>query len=105
MARINHVVLFGWTPEATPAQKQACAEALAGLKAVIPGIIAYSSGDQNSPEAPGQGIDFGSPDLAVGLGIRLDLPVGPIRFEYGHNLTRDGSEPSGTWHFAIGTAF
>ncbi|MFY7778885.1 MAG: Dabb family protein [Elstera sp.] len=59
MARINHVVLFGWTPEATPAQKQACAEALAGLKAVIPGIIAYSSGDQNSPEPPGQGIDFG----------------------------------------------
>jgi hypothetical protein len=59
MARINHVVLFGWTPEATPAQKQACAEALAGLKAVIPGILAYSSGDQNSPEAPGQGIDSG----------------------------------------------
>lgn len=59
MARINHVVLFGWTPEATPVQKQACAEALAGLKAVIPGILAYSGGDQNSPEAPGQGIDFG----------------------------------------------
>lgn len=59
MARINHVVLFGWTPEATDGQKHACAEALAGLKSTIPGILAYSSGDQNSPEAPGQGIDFG----------------------------------------------
>jgi outer membrane translocation and assembly module TamA len=39
------------------------------------------------------------------MGIRIDLPVGPIRFEYGHNLTRDEGEPSGTWHFAIGTAF
>lgn len=59
MAKINHVVLLGWTPEATEHQKQACAEALAGLKAIIPGILAYSGGDQNSLEAPGQGIDFG----------------------------------------------
>lgn len=59
MAKINHVVLFGWTAEATEPQKLACAEALAGLKAIIPGILAYSGGDQNSPEAPGQGIDFG----------------------------------------------
>lgn len=52
-----------------------------------------------------QGLDFSSPELAVGLGLRLDLPVGPIRLEYGHNLTRDEGEPSGTWNFAIGTAF
>ena len=49
--------------------------------------------------------DFGSPELAVGLGLRLDLPIGPIRFEYGHNLTQDPGEPSGSWHFAIGVAF
>lgn len=61
--------------------------------------------DAGDLSALGQGIDFASPELAVGLGIRLDLPVGPIRFEYGHNLTRDGGEPSGTWHFAIGSAF
>jgi outer membrane protein assembly factor BamA len=52
-----------------------------------------------------EGFGFSSPEIAVGLGIRLDLPVGPIRFEYGHNLTRDDGEPSGTWHFAIGAAF
>ena len=51
--------------------------------------------------------DFGgsNPDIAAGLGIRFDLPVGPVRFEYGQNLTRDRGEPSGAWHFAIGLAF
>ena len=51
--------------------------------------------------------DFMSADIevAVGLGLRLDLPIGPVRLEYGHNLTRDAGEPSGTFHFAIGVAF
>lgn len=61
--------------------------------------------DAGNLSALDQGFDFASPEIAVGMGIRLDLPVGPIRFEYGHNLTRDEGEPSGTWHFAIGTAF
>lgn len=51
--------------------------------------------------------DFGmtDPEVAAGLGVRLDLPIGPVRLEYGHNLTQDGRDPSGSWHFAIGTAF
>jgi outer membrane protein assembly factor BamA len=51
--------------------------------------------------------DLGSADieLATGLGIRLDLPIGPVRFEYGYNLTRDGDEPNGAFHFAIGAAY
>jgi len=53
----------------------------------------------------GDAFNFDAPEVAVGLGIRIDLPVGPIRLEYGHNLTQDEGEPSGTWHFAIGTAF
>ncbi len=44
-------------------------------------------------------------ELAAGLGIRLDLPIGPVRFEYGYNLTRDPGEPAGAFHFAIGAAF
>jgi outer membrane protein insertion porin family len=47
----------------------------------------------------------GQLEIAAGLGLRLDLPVGPIRFEYGHNLTKDSGEPSGTFHFAIGVAY
>jgi outer membrane translocation and assembly module TamA len=44
-------------------------------------------------------------ELATGLGFRLDLPIGPVRLEYGYNLTRDRGEPSGTLHFAIGFAY
>lgn len=44
-------------------------------------------------------------ELATGLGIRLDLPIGPVRVEYGYNLTRDEGEPAGTFHFAIGYAY
>lgn len=61
--------------------------------------------DAGSLSAIGQGFSFESPEIAVGLGVRLDLPVGPIRLEYGHNMTQDENEPSGIWHFAIGTAF
>lgn len=61
--------------------------------------------DAGSLSRFGEGLSFASPELAAGLGIRIDLPVGPIRLEYGHNLTQDPGEPSGTWHFAIGTAF
>ena len=42
---------------------------------------------------------------AIGLGLRLDLPIGPLRFEYGHNLSRDEGEPAGAFHFAIGLKF
>lgn len=44
-------------------------------------------------------------ELAAGLGVRLDLPIGPVRAEYGYNLTRDRDEPVGTFHFAIGYAY
>jgi outer membrane protein insertion porin family len=44
-------------------------------------------------------------ELALGLGLRLNLPIGPVRLEYGYNLTRDSGEPAGTVHFAIGAAF
>ncbi|MDB4544523.1 BamA/TamA family outer membrane protein [Akkermansiaceae bacterium] len=44
-------------------------------------------------------------EVAAGLGIRLDLPVGPVRLEYGYSLTRDNDEPAGAFHFAIGATF
>lgn len=44
-------------------------------------------------------------ELAAGLGLRYDLPIGPIRLEYGYNLSQDPGEPVGTLHFAIGVAF
>ena len=44
-------------------------------------------------------------EVATGLGLRLNLPIGPVRFDYGYNLTRDRGEPTGAFHFAIGTAY
>lgn len=51
--------------------------------------------------------DFAAADIevAAGLGLRFDLPIGPVRLEYGYNLTRDTGEPAGTLHFAIGMAY
>ncbi len=48
---------------------------------------------------------FSDPSYAAGIGLRIDLPIGPVRLEYGHNLNRKNGEPSGTFHFAIGTTF
>lgn len=51
--------------------------------------------------------DFGSGQTyyAAGLGVRVDLPIGPVRLEYGRNLNRGSGDPSGAFHFAIGTTF
>ena len=45
------------------------------------------------------------PKLALGVGLRLDLPIGPIRFEYGRALNPAPEDPSGAFHFAIGASF
>ncbi|MGI9240537.1 MAG: BamA/OMP85 family outer membrane protein [Verrucomicrobiales bacterium] len=42
---------------------------------------------------------------AAGAGLRYDLPTGPIRLDYGHNLNRGPREPSGSVHVSIGIAF
>jgi outer membrane protein insertion porin family len=47
----------------------------------------------------------GHVEVAAGIGLRLDLPIGPVRLEYGYNLTRDAEEPVGTLNFAIGVAY
>ena len=65
--------------------------------------VAFLDAGELSPL--GKGFDFANPEIAVGFGTRLSLPIGLIRLEYGHNLTRDQAESSGTWHFAIGSAF
>ncbi|MFK7909590.1 MAG: outer membrane protein assembly factor [Akkermansiaceae bacterium] len=50
-------------------------------------------------------LSFNDLSYAAGIGLRIDLPIGPVRLEYGHNLNRKDGEPSGTLHFAIGTTF
>jgi len=51
------------------------------------------------------GFGMDNVELALGAGLRLDLPIGPIRLEYGRNMTRDPGEPGGAFHFVIGVSF
>jgi outer membrane protein assembly complex protein YaeT len=42
---------------------------------------------------------------SVGLGIRYNTAVGPLRLEYGHNPDPRDGDPNGTLHFSIGFPF
>lgn len=41
----------------------------------------------------------------VGLGLRYNTPVGPLRLDYGHKLNWQPGEAHGTFHFTLGHAF
>ena len=43
--------------------------------------------------------------FAAGLGLRYDLPIGPLRVDYGFNLNRKQGEPKGSFHIGFGFAF
>jgi outer membrane protein insertion porin family len=51
--------------------------------------------------------DFGSDFNAnVGIGVRLDLPVGPIRLDYGIPISSDEfNDSSGRFNFNVGYRF
>jgi len=72
------------------------------FSSTIKGIAFVDAGQVYS--APND-FTFGGPSVAAGIGLRIHLPIGPIRLEYGHNLNRQEDEPSGTFHFSIGASF
>jgi outer membrane protein insertion porin family len=41
----------------------------------------------------------------LGAGLRVESPIGPLRFEYGRKLDREEGESRGEFFVAIGTAF
>jgi outer membrane protein assembly complex protein YaeT len=48
----------------------------------------------------------GNEDLwSLGIGLRYDTPLGPLRLEYGHNLNPRSHDPDGTLHFSLGFPF
>jgi outer membrane protein insertion porin family len=66
------------------------------------GAIFYDTGFVNSGA-----YDFGASDIAsdVGVGIRLDLPVGPLRIDYGYPLQKAGTHKGGQFNFNVGYQF
>jgi hypothetical protein len=54
----RHVVLLKWTPEATPEQRRAAADGIRTLPQSVPGIRAFSVGED-------AGIEPGTYDLVI----------------------------------------
>ena len=69
----------------------------------IKGVIFFDMGQVYNDES--DWLSFKDPSYALGLGLRIDLPIGPVRLEYGYNMNQRKGEPSGTLHFSIGTSF
>jgi len=66
------------------------------------GAIFYDMGFVNSASWA-----FGFQNMAsdVGIGLRLDLPIGPLRLDYGYPVMRDGYNGGGHFNFSVGYQF
>jgi outer membrane protein insertion porin family len=66
------------------------------------GAIFYDTGYVN-----GAAWSFGFNHIVsdVGVGLRLDLPIGPLRIDYGFPLQRDGYNGGGHFNFNVGYQF
>jgi outer membrane protein insertion porin family len=66
------------------------------------GAVFYDTGFVNS-----SAWSFGFNHIAsdVGIGLRLDLPIGPLRLDYGYPVMRDGYHGGGHFNFNVGYQF
>ena len=66
------------------------------------GAVFYDTGFVNS-----DAWSFGFNHIAsdVGIGLRLDLPIGPLRLDYGYPIQRDGYHGGGHFNFNVGYQF
>ncbi|PYI77136.1 MAG: outer membrane protein assembly factor BamA, partial [Verrucomicrobia bacterium] len=66
------------------------------------GAVFYDTGFVNTSSW-----SFGFNHIAsdIGVGIRLDLPIGPLRLDYGYPLLRDGYNGGGHFNFNVGYQF
>ncbi len=66
------------------------------------GAVFYDTGFVNT-----SAWSFGFNHMAsdVGVGIRLDLPIGPLRLDYGYPVMRDGYNGGGHFNFNVGYQF
>jgi outer membrane protein insertion porin family len=66
------------------------------------GAIFYDTGFVNADP-----YDFSTNHVAsdFGFGLRLDLPIGPLRIDYGIPIQTDGRSSSGHFNFNVGYQF
>ncbi len=53
----------------------------------------------------GQSYNLGDLRTSVGFGLRWVSPVGPLRLEWGYNLSPKPGEPRSSWDFTVGGFF
>lgn len=66
------------------------------------GAIFYDTGFVNV-----DAYDFSTKHIVsdIGIGVRLDLPIGPIRIDYGIPIQKDGIKGNGKFNFNVGYQF
>lgn len=75
---------------------------------IYPNLEIAFFGDVGSLSGANNGTPFDySADFrtAIGAGLRYKLPFGPIRIDYGHNVSQRPGEGSGMLHVTVGFAF
>ncbi len=68
----------------------------------LKGVVFYDAGNVYE-EA--EDIDLDDLRHVLGLGLRLETPIGPLRFGYGGKLDREPAESRGEFFLSIGSAF
>lgn len=66
------------------------------------GVVFYDTGNVYESVSDLDPLDLRH---VLGLGLRLETPIGPLRLEYGRKLDREAEEKSGELFLAIGSAF
>jgi len=68
----------------------------------LKGVVFYDAGNVYRRLAGADPFDLRH---AIGAGLRLETPIGPLRLEYGRKLDREPGESRSEVFFAIGSAF
>ncbi len=66
-------------------------------------LVGFADAGNLLPIASSAG--FTNMRYAIGLGIRYQTPIGPLRLEYGYNPDQQPGEPQGTFHVGFGFSY
>jgi outer membrane protein assembly complex protein YaeT len=71
------------------------------ITTVLGGAVFVDAGNLKAESSPG----LDDMRFAIGVGLRYDLPIGPMRLDYGYNPAPKEGEDVGALHLSFGFAF